>query len=159
MRHLKINKQVTIRESASTEIYLRVIGNTALLIADEEAMVRKSRSDWKAFEILVNSNLNFVVSEAKQYQNQGLTLHELICEVNLGLIKAAELFDENRGFKFLTYAGWWIRQAILQAIAEQSRIERLCLNKMESFNKINKTFIQLEQDFQHEPTVEELNIA
>jgi RNA polymerase primary sigma factor len=158
MKKLRITRQITIREAASLDKYLREIGKIKLLIADEEEQLarRIHKGDRKALEILVNANLRFVVSVAKQYQNQGLTLSDLISEGNLGLIKAAELFDETRGFKFISYAVWWIRQSILQALAEQSRIVKLPLNKLSTINKINKTFIQLEQDFQREPTADEI---
>jgi RNA polymerase primary sigma factor len=158
MKQIKITKQVTLREAPSLDRYLREIGKIKLLAPeDEEVLARKIRNgDHKALEILVTSNLRFVVSVAKQYQNQGLTLPDLINEGNLGLIKAAELFDETRGFKFISYAVWWIRQSILQALAEQSRIVRLPLNKIGSINKINKAFIKLEQDFQREPMAEEI---
>ena len=158
MRQLKITKQVTNREAPSLDKYLREIGKVKLLTPDEEViLVRKVREgDRKALELLINSNLRFVVSVAKQYQNQGLTLPDLINEGNLGLIKAAERFDETRGFKFISYAVWWIRQAILQSLAEQSRIVRLPLNKIGSMNKISKTFTQLEQEFQREPMAEEV---
>jgi RNA polymerase primary sigma factor len=134
------------------------IGKISLLHPDEEEELarRIRKGDRKALETLVNANLRFVVSVAKQYQNQGLTLSDLINEGNLGLIKAAELFDETRGFKFISYAVWWIRQSILQALAEQSRIVRLPLNKLGTINKINKAFIQLEQDFQREPSAGEI---
>ena len=158
MRQLKITKQVTNREAPSLDKYLREIGKVKLLTPDEEViLVRKIREgDRKALETLINANLRFVVSVAKQYQNQGLTLPDLINEGNLGLIKAAERFDETRGFKFISYAVWWIRQAILQSLAEQSRIVRLPLNKIGSINKINKAFTQLEQEFQREPMPEEI---
>lgn len=158
MRQLKITKQVTNREAPSLDKYLREIGKVKLLNPDEEVvLVRKIReSDRKALETLINANLRFVVSVAKQYQNQGLTLSDLINEGNLGLIKAAERFDETRGFKFISYAVWWIRQAILQSLAEQSRIVRLPLNKIGSINKINKAFTILEQEFQREPMPEEI---
>lgn len=158
MRQLKITKQVTNREAPSLDKYLREIGKVSLLTPDEEVkLVHKIRNgDRKALEILINANLRFVVSVAKQYQNQGLTLPDLINEGNLGLIKAAERFDETRGFKFISYAVWWIRQSILQALAEQSRIVRLPLNKIGSINKINKAFTKLEQEFQREPLAEEI---
>jgi len=158
MKQLRITKQVTLREAPSLDKYLREIGKIKLLtLEEEESLGRKIRKgDQKALETLVTSNLRFVVSVAKQYQNQGLTLPDLINEGNLGLIKAAELFDESRGFKFISYAVWWIRQAILQSLAEQSRIVRLPLNKIGSINKINKAFVQLEQDFQREPTANEI---
>ena len=158
MRQLKITKQVTNREAPSLDKYLREIGKVKLLTPDEEViLVRKIREgDRKALETLINANLRFVVSVAKQYQNQGFTLPDLINEGNLGLIKAAERFDETRGFKFISYAVWWIRQAILQSLAEQSRIVRLPLNKIGSINKINRAFTKLEQDFQREPMAEEI---
>jgi RNA polymerase primary sigma factor len=158
MKQLKITKQITHRESPSLEKYMHEISKINLLHPDEEEeLARKiKKGDRKALETLVNANLRFVVSVAKQYQNQGLTLSDLINEGNLGLIKATELFDETRGFKFISYAVWWIRQSILQALAEQSRIVRLPLNKLGTINKINKTFIQLEQDFQREPTAYEI---
>lgn len=158
MRQLKITKQVTNREAPSLDKYLREIGKVKLLNPDEEViLVRKIREgDRKALERLISANLRFVVSVAKQYQNQGLTLPDLINEGNLGLIKAAERFDETRGFKFISYAVWWIRQSILQSLAEQSRIVRLPLNKIGSINKINKAFTQLEQEFQREPMPEEI---
>jgi RNA polymerase primary sigma factor len=158
MRQLKITKQVTNREAPSLDKYLREIGKMKLLTPDEEVvLVRRIREgDRKALERLINANLRFVVSVAKQYQNQGLTLPDLINEGNLGLIKAAERFDETRGFKFISYAVWWIRQSILQSLAEQSRIVRLPLNKIGSINKINRAFTQLEQEFQREPMPEEI---
>jgi RNA polymerase primary sigma factor len=159
MKQLNITKQITIKEAPSLDKYLREIGKIKLLTPEEEElMVRKIRNgDQRAQEILVTSNLRFVVSVAKQYQNQGLTLSDLINEGNLGLIKAVELFDETRGFKFISYAVWWIRQAILQALAEESRIVRLPLNKISTINKINKAFIKLEQDYQREPTAKEIS--
>ena len=158
MKQLKITKQVTLREAPSLDKYLREIGKIKLLHPDqEEVLARKIHiGDHKALELLVTSNLRFVVSVAKQYQNQGLTLPDLINEGNLGLIKAAELFDETRGFRFISYAVWWIRQSILQALAEQARIVRLPLNKIGSINKINKAFVKLEQDYQREPMAEEI---
>src|SRR5258706_2316172 len=158
MRQLKITKQVTNRETQSLEKYLQEIGKVSLITAEEECeLARKiKQGDKKALEKLTKANLRFVVSVAKQYQNQGLTLGDLINEGNLGLIKAAERFDETRGFKFISYAVWWIRQSILQALAEQSRIVRLPLNKVGSLNKINKAFAQLEQEFEREPSPEEL---
>jgi RNA polymerase primary sigma factor len=159
MRQLKITKQVTNRETQSLEKYLQEIGKVSLITAEEEVeLARKiKQGDKKALEKLTKANLRFVVSVAKQYQNQGLTLGDLINEGNLGLIKAAERFDETRGFKFISYAVWWIRQSILQALAEQSRIVRLPLNKIGSLNKINKAFSKLEQDFEREPTHEEIS--
>ena len=147
MRQLKITKQVTNRETASLDKYLQEIGKVDLITADEEVELaqRIKAGDQVALEKLTKANLRFVVSVAKQYQNQGLTLPDLINEGNLGLIKAAQRFDETRGFKFISYAVWWIRQSILQALAEQSRIVRLPLNKIGSINKINKTFAFLEQ--------------
>ncbi len=158
MRQLKITKQVTNREALSLDKYLHEIGKVPLLSPEEEVILARNikLGDHKALETLVKANLRFVVSVAKQYQNQGLTLPDLINEGNLGLIKASERFDETRGFKFISYAVWWIRQSILQALAEQARIVRLPLNKIGSINKINKTFIKLEQDFQREPTTEEI---
>ncbi|GET29635.1 RNA polymerase sigma factor RpoD/SigA [Prolixibacter sp. SD074] len=158
MRQLKITKQVTNREALSLDKYLHEIGKVELLTADEEVTLAKriKKGDRKALERLVNANLRFVVSVSKQYQNQGLSLPDLINEGNLGLIKAAQRFDETRGFKFISYAVWWIRQSILQALAEQSRIVRLPLNKIGSINKINKAFAQLEQEFQREPSPEEV---
>ncbi len=158
MRQLKITKQVTNRETASLDKYLQEIGKVDLITADEEVELaqRIKAGDKKALEKLVQSNLRFVVSVAKQYQNQGLTLPDLINEGNLGLIKAAKRFDETRGFKFISYAVWWIRQSILQALAEQSRIVRLPLNKIGSINKINKMFAKLEQQNERPPSPEEL---
>ena len=158
MRQLKITKSITNRESASLERYLQEIGKVDLITAEEEVLLTKRirQGDTSALEKLTKANLRFVVSVAKQYQNQGLTLPDLINEGNLGLIKAAERFDETRGFKFISYAVWWIRQSILQALAEQSRIVRLPLNKVGSLNKINRAFAQLEQEFEREPSPEEL---
>lgn len=158
MRQLKITKQITGRESYSIEKYLQEIGKIHVLSPDEEAnLAKKIKSgDRDARERLVLSNLRFVVSVAKQYQNHGLTLGDLINEGNMGLIKAAECFDETKGFKFISYAVWWIRQSILQAIAENARLIRLPLNKISTINKVNKYFTQLEQEFQREPTVEEI---
>lgn len=158
MRQLKITKSITNRDSASLEKYLQEIGRVDLITADEEVQLarRIKQGDTLALEKLTKANLRFVVSVAKQYQNQGLTLPDLINEGNLGLIKAAERFDETRGFKFISYAVWWIRQSILQALAEQSRIVRLPLNKVGSLNKINKAFQALEQEFEREPAPEEL---
>ena len=158
MRQLKITKQVTNRETASLDKYLQEIGKVELITADEEVdLARKIRDgDLLALERLTKANLRFVVSVAKQYQNQGLSLGDLINEGNLGLIKAAQRFDETRGFKFISYAVWWIRQSILQALAEQSRIVRLPLNRVGSLNKISKTFSELEQKFEREPSPEEL---
>ncbi|MFW5890454.1 MAG: sigma-70 family RNA polymerase sigma factor, partial [Marinilabiliaceae bacterium] len=158
MRQLKITKQVTNRESPSLDKYLHEIGKVHLISAEEEVALAKKikQGDEKALGLLINSNLRFVVSVAKQYQNQGLSLPDLINEGNLGLIKAAQRFDETRGFKFISYAVWWIRQSILQALAEQARIVRLPLNKIGSVNKVNNTFSKLEQEFQREPTPEEI---
>ncbi|MFN8355903.1 MAG: RNA polymerase sigma factor RpoD/SigA [Spirosomataceae bacterium] len=158
MRQLKISKQITNRESQSLDKYLQEIGKVDLLTPDEEVdLARKIRDgDLIALERLTKANLRFVVSVAKQYQNQGLSLGDLINEGNLGLIKAAQRFDETRGFKFISYAVWWIRQSILQALAEQSRIVRLPLNRVGSLNKISKTFSELEQKFEREPSPEEL---
>src|SRR6056297_3584219 len=158
MRQLKITKQVTNRETASLDKYLQEIGKVDLITADEEVELaqRIKAGDQIALEKLTKANLRFVVSVAKQYQNQRLTLPDLINEGNLGLIKAAQRFDETRGFKFISYAVWWIRQSILQALAEQSRIVRLPLNKIASINKINKTFAFLEQKYEREPTVQEI---
>ncbi len=158
MRQLKISKQVTNRETPSLDKYLHEIGKVRLLSSEEEVLLAKKikNGDEKALELLINANLRFVVSVAKQYQNQGLSLPDLINEGNLGLIKAAQRFDETRGFKFISYAVWWIRQSILQSLAEQARIVRLPLNKIGSINKVNNTFARLEQDFQREPTSEEI---
>lgn len=158
MRQLKIAKQVTNRDTASLDKYLQEIGRVDLITADEEVELarRIKEGDQKAMEKLVKANLRFVVSVAKQYQNQGLTLPDLINEGNLGLIKAAQRFDETRGFKFISYAVWWIRQSILQALAEQARIVRLPLNKIGSINKINRTFSELEQKYEREPSHDEI---
>ncbi|MGB8704723.1 MAG: sigma-70 family RNA polymerase sigma factor [Gillisia sp.] len=158
MRQLKITKQVTNRETASLDKYLQEIGKVDLITADEEVELPQKikAGDDRALEKLTKANLRFVVSVAKQYQNQGLTLPDLINEGNLGLIKAAKRFDETRGFKFISYAVWWIRQSILQALAEQSRIVRLPLNKIGSINKINKTFAFLEQSHERPPSAEEI---
>jgi len=158
MRQLKITKQVTNRETASLDKYLQEIGKVDLITADEEVELaqRIKAGDQVALEKLTKANLRFVVSVAKQYQNQGLTLPDLINEGNLGLIKAAQRFDETRGFKFISDAVWWIRQSILQALAEQSRIVRLPLNKIGSINKINKTFAFLEQSHERPPSAEEI---
>ncbi len=158
MRQLKISKQITNRESQSLDKYLQEIGKVDLLTPDEEVDLAKRirQGDQQALEKLTKANLRFVVSVAKQYQNQGLSLGDLINEGNLGLIKAAQRFDETRGFKFISYAVWWIRQSILQALAEQSRIVRLPLNRVGSLNKISKTFSELEQKFEREPSPEEL---
>ena len=158
MRQLKITKQVTNRETASLDKYLQEIGKVDLITAEEEVeLAQKVKAgDQLALEKLTKANLRFVVSVAKQYQNQGLTLPDLINEGNLGLIKAAQRFDETRGFKFISYAVWWIRQSILQALAEQSRIVRLPLNKIGSINKINKTYAFLEQSHERPPSAEEI---
>jgi RNA polymerase primary sigma factor len=158
MRQLKITKQVTNRDTASLDKYLHEIGKVELLTADEEVTLarRIKKGDTDALNKLIRANLRFVVSVSKQYQNQGLSLPDLINEGNLGLIKAAQRFDETRGFKFISYAVWWIRQSILQALAEQARIVRLPLNKIGSINKINKTLSQLEQDFEREPSADEI---
>jgi RNA polymerase primary sigma factor len=158
MRQLKISKQITNRESQSLDKYLQEIGKVDLITSDVEVELAKRirEGDQKALEKLTKANLRFVVSVAKQYQNNGLTLGDLINEGNLGLIKAAQRFDETRGFKFISYAVWWIRQSIMQALAEQSRIVRLPLNRVGSLNKISKTFSELEQKFQREPSQEEL---
>ena len=158
MRQLKITKQVTNRETASLDKYLQEIGKVDLITADEEVELaqRIKAGDQTALEKLTKANLRFVVSVAKQYQNQGLTLPDLINEGNLGLIKAAKRFDETRGFKFISYAVWWIRQSILQALAEQSRIVRLPLNKIGSINKINKMYAFLEQENERPPSAEEI---
>jgi RNA polymerase primary sigma factor len=158
MRQLKITKQVTNRETASLDKYLQEIGKVDLITADMEVELaqRIKAGDQVALEKLTKANLRFVVSVAKQYQNQGLTLPDLINEGNLGLIKAAKRFDETRGFKFISYAVWWIRQSILQALAEQSRIVRLPLNKIGSINKINKMYAFLEQENERPPSAEEI---
>jgi len=158
MRQLRIIQQVTNRESPSLDKYLREVVKFKLISPDEEVLLARSirHGDRKALETLVNSNLKFVISVAKQYQNQGLPLPDLINEGNLGLIKAAELFDETKGFKFISYAVWWIRQAILQSLAEQARIVRLPLNKIGSYNQIIKAFTTLEQKYQREPMADEI---
>ncbi len=158
MRQLKITKQVTNRETASLDKYLQEIGKVDLITAEEEVELaqRIKQGDKIALEKLTKANLRFVVSVSKQYQNQGLSLPDLINEGNLGLIKAAQRFDETRGFKFISYAVWWIRQSILQALAEQSRIVRLPLNKIGSINKINKAYAKLEQEYEREPNAEEI---
>src|SRR6187455_148088 len=158
MRQLKITKQVTNRETASLDKYLQEIGKVDLITADEEVILAKKikDGDQRALEKLTRANLRFVVSVAKQYQNQRLSLPDLINEGNLGLIKAAQRFDETRGFKFISYAVWWIRQSILQALAEQARIVRLPLNKVGLTNRIQKAYSQLEQEFEREPSAEEL---
>ena len=158
MRQLKIAKQVTNRESKSLDKYLQDISKIDLITAEEEVELAQKikKGDQRALEKLVNANLRFVVSVAKQYQNQGLTLPDLINEGNFGLVKAAKRFDETRGFKFISYAVWWIRQSILQALAEQSRVVRLPRNKIGSINKINKTFSYLEQAHERPPSAEEI---
>jgi RNA polymerase primary sigma factor len=158
MRQLKITKSITNRESQSLEKYLQEIGKVELITPEEEVKlaIRIKQGDQKALDKLTKANLRFVVSVAKQYQNQGLTLPDLINEGNLGLIKAAQRFDETRGFKFISYAVWWIRQSILQALAEQSRIVRLPLNKVGLTNRIAKAYSLLEQQFEREPSAEEL---
>ena len=161
MRQLKITKSITNRESASLDKYLQEIGKEELITVEEEVELaqRIKKGDQKALEKLTKANLRFVVSVAKQYQNQGLSLPDLINEGNLGLIKAAEKFDETRGFKFISYAVWWIRQSILQALAEQSRIVRLPLNQVGSLNKINKAYSRFEQENERKPSAEELSIV
>lgn len=158
MRQLKITKQVTNRDTLSLDKYLHEIGKFELLTADQEVdLARKiHKNNSSALDQLIRANLRFVVSVAKQYQNQGLTLPDLINEGNLGLIKAAQRFDETRGFKFISYAVWWIRQSILQALAEQARIVRLPLNKIGAINRINRTFTKLEQNYEREPTIDEI---
>ncbi len=158
MRQLKITKSITNRESQSLEKYLQEIGKVELITPEEEVKlaIRIKQGDQKALDKLTKANLRFVVSVAKQYQNQGLSLPDLINEGNLGLIKAAQRFDETRGFKFISYAVWWIRQSILQALAEQSRIVRLPLNKVGLTNRIQKAYSHLEQEFEREPSAEEL---
>ena len=158
MRQLKITKSITNRESASLDKYLQEIGREPLIPVDEEVELARMirHGDRAALEKLVKANLRFVVSVAKQYQNQGLSLPDLIDEGNLGLIKAAEKFDETRGFKFISYAVWWIRQSILQALAEQARIVRLPLNQVGSLNKINKAYQRFEQEFERKPSAEDL---
>lgn len=160
MRQLKISKSITNRESQSLEKYLQEISKVDLISPEEEVQLalKIRNKDQQALDRLVKANLRFVVSVAKQYQNQGLTLPDLINEGNLGLIKAAFRFDETRGFKFISYAVWWIRQSILQALAEQSRIVRLPLNKVGLTNRIRKAYLQLEQEFEREPTPEELSV-
>ena len=161
MRQLKITKSITNRESASLDKYLQEIGKEDLITVEEEVELaqRIKKGDQEALEKLTKANLRFVVSVAKQYQNQGLSLPDLINEGHLGLIKAAEKFDETRGFKFISYAVWWIRQSILQALAEQSRIVRLPLNQVGSLNKINKAFARFEQENERTPSPEELAAA
>jgi len=158
MRQLKIVKSVTNRETASLDKYLQEIGRVDLVTAEEEVLLarRIKQGDQEALDKLVKANLRFVISVSKQYQNQGLTLQDIINEGNVGLIKAAQRFDETRGFKFISYAVWWIRQSILQALAEQARIVRLPLNKIGTINKINRTFSILEQQLQRPPSAEEL---
>ncbi len=158
MRQLKITKSITNRESASLDKYLQEIGKEELITVEEEVELaqRIKKGDQIALEKLTKANLRFVVSVAKQYQNQGLSLPDLINEGNLGLIKAAEKFDETRGFKFISYAVWWIRQSILQALAEQSRIVRLPLNQVGSLNKINKAYSRFEQQHERKPSADEL---
>jgi RNA polymerase primary sigma factor len=158
MRQLKISKSITNRESQSLEKYLQEIGKLELISSEEEVQlaIKIKQGDERALDKLTKANLRFVVSVAKQYQNQGLTLPDLINEGNLGLIKAAQRFDETRGFKFISYAVWWIRQSILQALAEQSRIVRLPLNKVGLTNRISRAYSQLEQEFEREPTAEEI---
>src|SRR3989344_2296671 len=159
MRQLKISKSITNRQTESLDKYLSEIGHEGLITAEEEVVLAQKirKGDSKALDKLVRANLRFVISVAKQYQNQGLSLSDLINEGNLGLIKAAQRFDETRGFKFISYAVWWIRQSILQAIAEQSRIVRLPLNKIGQLNKINKTFAKLEQIYEREPSADEIS--
>ena len=158
MRQLKITKQVTNRDTPSLDKYLQEIGKVELITPEEEVMLarRIKSGDTDALRKLVKSNLRFVVSVAKQYQNQGMSLPDLINEGNLGLMKAAQRFDETRGFKFISYAVWWIRQAILQSLAEQARIVRLPVNKIGSINRINRTFAHLEQEYEREPSSQEI---
>ena len=158
MRQLKITKSITSRDSASLDKYLQEIGREGLLTVDEEVELSQKirKGDRRALDKLVRANLRFVVSVAKQYQNQGLSLPDLINEGNVGLIKAAEKFDETRGFKFISYAVWWIRQTILQALAEQSRIVRLPLNQVSAVNKITKAMTKFEQEFERKPSADEL---
>ena len=159
MRQLKITKSITNRESASLDKYLQEIGREELITAEEEVVLAKKikDGDQNALEKLTRANLRFVVSVAKQYQNQGLSLPDLINEGNLGLIKAARRFDETRGFKFISYAVWWIRQSILQALAEQGRLVRLPQNKIGTYNKANKAYMAFEQEHEREPSTEELS--
>lgn len=159
MRQLKISKSITNRESQSIEKYLQEIGKVDLITAEEEVTLAKriKQGDQEALEKLVKANLRFVVSVAKQYQNNSLSLNDLINEGNVGLVKAAQKFDETKGFKFISYAVWWIRQSIMQALAEQSRLVRLPLNKVGSLSKINQAFAELEQRYEREPTPEELS--
>src|ERR671926_1458626 len=158
MRQLKIATQITNRDSQAVEKYLQEISKISMITPEEETVLaqRIKMGDQRALDKLVQANLRFVVSVAKQYQHQGLSLSDLINEGNLGLIKAAQRFDETKGFKFISYAVWWIRQSILQALAEQSRIVRLPLNRVGSLNKINKAYSKLEQEYQREPSPEEL---
>lgn len=158
MRQLKITKQVTNRDTPSLDKYLQEIGKVDLISPEDEVVLarRIKSGDSEALKMLVQANLRFVVSVAKQYQNQGMSLPDLINEGNLGLMKAAQRFDETRGFKFISYAVWWIRQAILQALAEQSRIVRLPVNKIGSINRINKAFSRLEQEYEREPSSQEI---
>ncbi|MDO5759967.1 MAG: RNA polymerase sigma factor RpoD/SigA [Bacteroidota bacterium] len=158
MRQLKISKQLTNREITSLDKYLQEIGRLEMITPEEEVILAQKikQGDQRALDRLTKANLRFVVSVAKQYQNQGMSLPDLINEGNVGLIKAAQRFDETRGFKFISYAVWWIRQSILQALAEQSRIVRLPLNKIGSMNKINKTFAKLEQEYERTPNYEEV---
>jgi RNA polymerase primary sigma factor len=158
MRQLKITKQVTNRDTPSLDKYLQEIGKVDLISPEDEVtLARRIKSgDPEALKMLVKANLRFVVSVAKQYQNQGMSLPDLINEGNLGLMKAAQRFDETRGFKFISYAVWWIRQAILQALAEQARIVRLPVNKIGSINRINKAFARLEQEYEREPSSQEI---
>ena len=158
MRQLKITKQITNRETQSLDKYLQEIGKVDLITADEEVKLtqRIKAGDQAALEKMVKANLRFVVSVAKQYQNLGLSLGDLINEGNIGLVKAAMRFDETRGFKFISYAVWWIRQSVMQAVAEQSRVVRIPMNRIGSLNKLNKTFSSLEQKFQRDPSAEEL---
>jgi len=161
MRQLKIFKQITNRETQSIDKYLQEIGKVSLITAEDEVKLTKriKEGDQVALEKMVNANLRFVVSVAKQYQNQGLSLGDLINEGNVGLIKAATRFDETRGFKFISYAVWWIRQSILQALAEQSRVVRIPLNRLGTLSRLTRTFSQLEQEFQREPSPDELSTA
>ncbi len=158
MRQLKITKQVTNRDTPSLDKYLQEIGKVDLISPEDEVVLARGikSGDSEALKMLVNANLRFVVSVAKQYQNQGMSLPDLINEGNLGLMKAAQRFDETRGFKFISYAVWWIRQAILQALAEQARIVRLPVNKIGSINRINKAFARLEQEYEREPSSQEI---
>ena len=158
MRQLKITKQITNRETQSLDKYLQEIAKVDLITADEEVKLtlRIKAGDQAALEKMVKANLRFVVSVAKQYQNRGLSLGDLINEGNIGLVKAALRFDETRGFKFISYAVWWIRQSVMQAVAEQSRVVRIPMNRVGSLNKLNKTFASLEQKFQRDPSAEEL---